>query len=462
MKHTLFSMLLLACSDPSVQPSTKSTVDTDHNTDHNTGTDTDTAADTPITGAWVRDVQQFGITWTFAKKAFVGQYANGDYWVVGPVDIVDIDPESTNIAGRVRHGSMRNPSPTSGTTQGYESTLYGSYGPSYSDALNVALDVSSTAPLTISSGSVVSTISVEEEGARPGIETAAILTVVTEAPVDGSFRPAYCGTDKASPFHISEMDTAALASMALVDTAPTMAEVESTFLRPWIDHVPGWMGRYAHPQSNMPDYGREIAHDVGVAALMLNSDLPLADKETLLIRFLQLGIDLKGIVDDGGEGAWYHNGGHASGRKFPILFAGRLFNDADYLATAGNPDINFGESDQVFAVAETTPGVINHGHGGYDADDIGLPEWGIRHRYEPDADDESWGASYRACCTATVWSGFLLATLAMDLKAEWNHDVQFDYQDRYVATEKTYTFWDAFTADMWAAHRASHGAVWTE
>ena len=38
-------------------------------------------------------VTQYGITWTFDKKVPVGQFINGDYYVVGPVTITAIDPK---------------------------------------------------------------------------------------------------------------------------------------------------------------------------------------------------------------------------------------------------------------------------------------------------------------------------------------------------------------------------------
>ena len=41
-------------------------------------------------------VSQFGITWTFDKKVPVGQFVNGDYYVVGPVTVVKIDPAPAN------------------------------------------------------------------------------------------------------------------------------------------------------------------------------------------------------------------------------------------------------------------------------------------------------------------------------------------------------------------------------
>src|SRR5437763_284412 len=35
-------------------------------------------------------VSQYGITWTFDKPARVGQFVNGDWYVVGPVIVSDI------------------------------------------------------------------------------------------------------------------------------------------------------------------------------------------------------------------------------------------------------------------------------------------------------------------------------------------------------------------------------------
>ena len=41
-------------------------------------------------------VTQYGITWTFDKKVKVGQFVNGDYYVVGPVTVTGITPGPAN------------------------------------------------------------------------------------------------------------------------------------------------------------------------------------------------------------------------------------------------------------------------------------------------------------------------------------------------------------------------------
>ena len=119
----------------------------------------------------------------------------------------------------------------------------------------------------------------------------------------------------------------------------------------------------------------------------------------------------------------------------------------------------FAEDGQTFYVKETAPGVYNDGHGGYDAADVGIPEWGIRHATRPQMDDRSWAAKYRQCCTASAWSGFILAARVLDLKDKWKHNALFDYQDRYMdVTDRggTHPGWRStspFAEQMWDRYR---------
>src|ERR1051325_2784621 len=53
----------------------------------------------PPTGPRLEDlpqkesISQYGIRWTFAQPARVGQFVNGDWYVVGPVTIKEINPK---------------------------------------------------------------------------------------------------------------------------------------------------------------------------------------------------------------------------------------------------------------------------------------------------------------------------------------------------------------------------------
>jgi hypothetical protein len=423
-------------------------------------------------------VSQFGITWKFDKDYQTGQFANGDYWVIGPVTIIGITPKSSLDTGRTINGSMINPSPLNGLYQGYDSETYGIHGPYFEDSLNVArpdgLDLSSGNPLIVQPhSSLVSSISVEEGGHRPQLQTAAILTVLESAPPSGSFRPPYTNINKDINYNISQLDYSKLSSLQTLSKVLDISTVADYFERPWLDHVPDWPSRYTHPVDNMPDYGRELCTEMGEAALMLNLNFTQQQKETLLIRFLQLGIDLYGISEDGGENNWIPNGGHQAGRKWPILFAGIMFNDNNMKNIGpgdGTGTISFQEDGQTFYVTQSDIDMV-HEEGyaqiqvfEYEQSDLGLPDWGIRHSYEPLIDNKNWEADYRRCCTANSWIGFVLAAHIMDAKQLWQHDVLFDYMDRYMDIEEP-GIWTRttsyFAEEMWDTYRADYGNIYT-
>jgi len=425
-------------------------------------------------GIQASSISQFGITWTFDADHEVGQFVNGDWWVTGPATIVGISPASTTSptsttpGSRTKNGSMVNPSPLNGTTQGYDSHTYGQYRQAghYSEALNVALGVSPSSPLVLPPhSSLVSTISDPAEGERPQVRAAAVLTVLPGPPPMGSFRPPYCGSDKTIRFNEGQLDYALLAKLAPVASTPSFATVEPWFERPWIDHVPGWLGGYTHPSENMEDYGRDIADQVGTAALMLHLNFTNARKRTLLIRLVQVGIDNYGVIRDGGEQNWKSSAGWMSGRKWPILFAGLMLSDPDMSQIGFDPTVEFGEDGQTFVVEETPPGsgVYNNGYGNYNASFVGLPEWGSAHTWKPWDDDSSWfGDPYRLCCTANAWWGQLLAAYIMGAKPLWNHDVLFDYQERYLTENLNRGItdwrlhWRDFYFDMWQTYRGNY------
>lgn len=418
-----------------------------------------------VAGSQASSLSQYGITWTFDGNYEVGQFANGDWWVVGPVTIESIDPPSVS-GGRIMNGSMVNPDPTS-QSHGYDSTMYAQYAwsTSYKDVLNKALDVSPSNPITVPvDSSMISTISIPTPDQRPQLQAAAILTVLQSSAPVGSFRPPYCGSDKSPEWNMSQLDYTKLARLTPPAGTPTITTVANYFRRPWIDHIPDWIGRYHHPVENMPDYGREMCDRVSSASLMLHLDYTDAQKEDLMIRFVQFGIDLYGIVETGtGQLNWPAGGGHHSGRKWPILFAGLVLNDFDMSNIGSNPVVAFNEDDQTFYVTETSPGVYNCGFGGYGPQDVGLEEWGNQHWKSKAQDDKTWfGNGYRACCTAHVWWGEILAAYIMGARPLWNHEALFDYQDRYriESVQNNSLSWQIAVSpwhlDLWDTHRPNY------
>jgi len=435
-------------------------------------------------------LQQFAITWTFDTDYPVGQFANRDFWVVGPVKIIGIDPPSTLVSGRIKDGSMLNPAPGN-ASQGYDNSMPFN---TYDAALNVAYNRSGSNPLVLATdSSLVSTISVNAGGSLPQVQRAVVLTVLSAPAAPGSFRPPYCGTDKTIKFNKSALNYTLLMSLAPVSGTPTLASVEAMFAAPWIDHRAGWGARYQHPSLNMPDYGREMHTNIGIGALMLHLNFTNAQKETLLIRYVQLGIDLYGVLTNGGTWHWTNDGGHAGGRKWPILFAGMVLNDAamksigaksgDYLYQTGygpgnNPPgyCHFGEDDQTFYVAALDVSVTNGPTWNpdsrdavkipYSRSDLGLPEWGIRHSTNPEMSNKWLPAEYRGVACPPFHGTALAALLTPGGKTLWNHNAFFDYTDRYMAFTASggeYAGWwrsmSGFTANMWDTYRAQVGPV---
>ncbi len=402
-------------------------------------------------------VERFGITWTFDRPVASGRFVNGDWWVLGPVDVVAIKPHSLHDGSRIRHGSVINPDPRA-QLQGYDNAMFGAEsGPRYDAAANVGLGISSTHPLHLLPGSsLVSTTSQPLPGQMPQLEACAVLTCLAEPPPVDAFRPPYCGTDKRCRWVAKDLDLTRLARLEAPPGVPSSAELLEHFERTWLDHVTGWTGRFLHPRENMPDYGRDIADLVGQGALVLQLDQELSQKRPLAIAMVQIGIDLYGVVKNGGR--FLADGGSGSGRKFPVLLAGALLRDEEILRCVREQQFAFAEDAQTFVIAETTTGVWNFGHGGYGPDDVGLPEWGNRHADDPSLDVKTWtGDPYRRCCTANVWHGAVLAVRIMGLREAWGHDPLFDYVDRYMQVESKGEWtrsWNPFAERMWDRYRS--------
>ena len=425
----------------------------------------------PAANELTLSVSQWGIEWTFAEQEHVGQFANGDWWVVGPIEITEITPTSTVVDGRTINGSMMNPAPDG--NQGYDSTLYGQFGTSHWDAdLNVAMGISSGNPLQLQSGcSVISTISQMEpasNGSKSQLQTAAVLTILDQQPPDGAFRPAYSGNEKPILHREADIDWSTITTLNAPTGTPSMSATAAKFERVWLDHCPGWLSRFMHPVENMRDYARDFTADIGTAALLVNLDYPLSVKHDLAIRLIQLGIDNWGNVVSGC--IWAGDGGHTSGRKFPVLFAGTLLDDVPMLGVGTSHPSSyvgpgheqnrsvFGEDSQTFYVSQSSPGVYNWGHGDYGPQHLGLAEWGISHSHAPSRDNVSWTHDpYRRCCTANSWVGQSLALRIMNLQGLWNHPAFFDYIDRYTSQEEVGSWtraWVPWHETMWNTYRA--------
>ncbi len=264
-------------------------------------------------------IAQYGVTWSFASPRPAGRFVTGDAWIVGPVTITAVSPTPTAEC----HGSVVNP--PAGSKQGYDARIAG-FDPS----------LRAEFPLRLEPGqSLVSTASVERVGAktpqtvrgqycRGPLRTAVVLTCVAKPPPADALRPAYVGSWKAM-FTASQLRRDRLPRLKPPASVLDYRVYERDLERIWLDHMRQWVNRKMHPLENMPDYGREITNVVSDVGLLLLLDDPRGERETLLLRFVQKGIDYYGVTQSDND-LWIANGGHNSGRKWPILFAGLLLD----------------------------------------------------------------------------------------------------------------------------------------
>jgi len=406
-------------------------------------------------------LSQHGITWTFAADHKTGQYANGDWWVVGPVTITKISPASTMLSGVTINGSQLNP-PVGGD-QGYDSRPGDMpYEAEKNAARPGGKDLSPSNPLKITTGSLISSISLEKDQARPQLKTATILTVVASEPPEGAFRPSPVGTDKTSRWVKSQLNYEILKSLEPVANAPKLEMVETYFERPWLEQNPNWTARYIHPAENQPAYGRDMANRLALGLLSLHLNYSTAEKEKLYIRLVQYGLDIYGTALEGG--AWEDLGGHNQGRKMPLLLAGLALNEPDILAYAdASKHFIFQEDRQTWFVTEEDVGRKLHTADDrprepYTKEDVGIAEWGEQHTRQKVRDGRNWDAYYRIICLTSEMGHALAAHLTEGAVKTWNWAPFFAYMDRGFdieggnATGKSNTL-DPFVVAMWNAYR---------
>ncbi len=271
--------------------------------------------------------------------------------------------------------------------------------------------------------------------------------------------------------------------MAAVKGMPSLERFVRFTRRPWVGTC--FFG-FEEPVENMPQYGRDYGRVAGISALLLCTDLKPEQKEPLLVNYVQVGIDLGAMIRAGHPG-WSGFGGHGSGRKLPIVFAGLLLGDP-VLANISKsfPKASFGEDEQTaYGDCWTGAKVVFAGHSGIDtATSIGRSrgnQWGPYEHIPP----AKWGAgqntseSYRRCCTAVGWVAQALALRLMHAEKAWNHDAFFDYIDRWMfendaafvktlkqVTGKDYSAdwarqgqtWEPYVNELWFKYRPALAA----
>jgi hypothetical protein len=426
----------------------------------------------------VTSLTKDGVTWNFGQAVRVGQFVTGDYYVVGPVTVTSISP--TPSPGR--NGSVLNlpgcRAPNADKSGFDDRTQGGRYDSSLRASLPVQLSPGDALTSSISVQTVGTIDQVMRRGSygQSPVRSVSVLTSVSEPLPPDTFRPSYCG--RQSGFYYSRnLRRDRLPRLAPVAGTPALSEFAGYLRRPWIDTL--YFG-FDAPAEYMPDYGREVGRVAGNAALLLTLNLPEGEREALLVYFVQRGIDLFGVISAGHPG-WHPHGGHGSGRKLPILFAGTLLGESRMLA----PSANFGEDMHTIIAAGPPYGpgwagdtALFTGHMGLSGESVNVG-WGPYEHLQPRDWRAPIGEEYRRCCTSVAWVGQALAAKLIGAQGAWNHPAFFSYVNRWMneddsadvaaikaQTGKDYSAswmrhgqsWDTFVDNMWRAY-STHSAA---
>lgn len=260
--------------------------------------------------ATTNSINQYGVTWTFDKSYEFGTFANGDYWVVGPVTITNIKPEFTGT----RAGWEVNP--TSDGSQGFDT-----------NAGNFSAGLVPSLPYVASGGqSIVKQVPNQTPTTNSVTTSMAVLTVVSSKPPDNGasvFRPPYAGTDK-SYYYLSNIKSDRLLSIPTTSSGMSYVDLEAWFKRPHIELGAGGSARLLRtPVPN--EYGPAVAGAVNAAIAKLNGTDSLQTKWQALIWVIQAGIDRYHCAVTGQT--WPSGTGHEPGHKLSVAFAAYMLDD---------------------------------------------------------------------------------------------------------------------------------------
>ena len=418
-----------------------------------------TAAPSP--SGMTTSITKDGITWTFSQAVSVGQFVNGDYYVVGPVTITAIDPAPT-ISSPYENGSVKN-LPTANNKSGFDSRLNDGTDESWWFDPSVRV----YPPIRLIPGdSLVSSISLAEIHSLPEVmratdmsaspvATVSVLTVLSATPTADAFRPSYCDRSQ-TIYHANSLQRNLLPALTPPPPSdpnagtPSLATFEGYYRRPWIDTNPFL---FDAPAEYMPSYGQHIAFADSYASLLLLLNFPPDQKVNLTNYFVQYGIDLYGCVQAGY--GWPAFGGHRSGRKLPIIVAGLLLNNSGMKNVSADYPNQFGEDMQTLYIKNLPPAgtfeqawqgatVVYGGHYGVNADGVVVSPglYGPYEQLQPVNwpllnGNEQLGEAYRRCCTSVSWVGEALTIHIMHAEDIWNYPAFFDYVDRWMSEDDT-------------------------
>ncbi len=382
-------------------------------------------------------IEKDGITWHFAESVSFGRYVTGDYWVLDKGDGVKLT-KITPMPEDGHHGSMINPEVG---VQAYDDRLY-----HYDASKGVEF------PVVLSAGdSLVSTISVMPEhlnskgviypswynyqgGLRNAkVKNASVLTVVSEVPKTGSFRPPYVGTDKKT-YNISDIDNSLLPKFKAPASLPDVSYLERGVERPWLMHNRHWTASEMHPVENQHRYFREIGEYLSQVTLVLMTD---AATPELLYGFLQTGIDHYHTITMGSaDNATF---------EFHAILTGMLLGDEEIARVwvDGRSKTQGRATDKYYFVGDREPttksSIVPEGHSWTGWNVMFAKQDTIEHEHLHPSEWHKVGTgggikqeNYRHCCDSIPHFGMLLVSRAVKADKYWPSNAVDKYMDRWI------------------------------
>lgn len=294
---------------------------------------------TDAQSATTRSITQWGITWSFDREYEYGRFANGDYWVLGPVTVTRIQPDYDG-----NHNGWE-VNPRVGVSHGFDS---GCKNGGFNSNKVPTLPYTTNAPIE----SIVKVIS--SGRAQPCVKTAAVLTVVNSIPAGNgrsAFRPPYTGTVK--PFYqLSDLKSGLLPSYPPEGLAPSFSAILDSFKYFRLEHLTSPALRDLRPSDAMENYSPKNApkNHEAIIRLMLNDSLD--DKLPALIKLVQHGIDKCHAIMQGWMVA--SADGHDPGHRIIAAFAATMLEIEEAKRILVNAD-GFHE-DITYVMGENTLG----------------------------------------------------------------------------------------------------------
>ena len=307
---------------------------------------------------------QRNVTLTFGGVTDVRQSVLGDWFIKGPIPVNAISPGPTGSGANARNGCMVNPSDK--WKNGFDGRINQAGGVAYDDTYNWGIGL----PKTLNPGETLIVaisrypeltfdgLTIYDGGNKRCIQEYEIFHCVDTLPPANAFRPSAHGSTK-TIYTTDDVNYSLIGTItppfdpSVGSNKFNFADIKQGLLRPNFDGIQKISTDTSGlaPNNYQEWYPAYHYGDVNRAAMYTLCNF--SDRNALANRIIQIGIDLYGATQSL-NWSWRGGAGYAVGRLMPILYAGKLLNNASMLATPGSTaDPKFGEQSSWYYA--TTP-----------------------------------------------------------------------------------------------------------